>query len=173
MHSIQISGFAILVMFTSGAWSQTTQNVVFRCVDDSGRPQYTNVRADTVGRQCQVVQKEVMVVPSATLVKPQLALASERPGASAASSTANPSRVDRETQKGRDSSRRKILEDELVQEQQLLTHAKSALAQQEGVRNADERNYQRVLDRLKPYQEVVDRHSRNVEALTKEISSTR
>jgi hypothetical protein len=173
MPSIRISVFAILAMLSGGAWSQTTQNVVYRCTDDSGRPQYTNVRADTVGRQCQVVQKEVMVVPSATLIKPQLALATDRAAASAANAPANPARVDRETQKGRDNSRRKILEDELVQEQQLLAHAKSALAQQEGVRSADERNYQRVIDRLKPYQEVVDRHARNVEALNKEIAGTR
>ena len=171
MNSIRISGFAILAVLAGGAWSQTTQNVVFRCVDDAGRPQYTNVRADTVGRQCQVVQKEITVVPSATLIKPQLALANERAGTSAV--TASGTRVDKETQKGRDSSRRKILEDELIQEQQMLSHAKNALAQQEGVRNADERNYQRVLDRLKPYQEIVDRHSRNVEALNKEIASAR
>ncbi|MSQ19290.1 MAG: DUF4124 domain-containing protein [Betaproteobacteria bacterium] len=148
-------------MLAGGAWSQTTQNVVFRCVDDAGRPQYTNVRADTAGRQCHVVQKEVTVIPSATLVKPQPAQTSER--MSVATSAGSPLRVDKETPKGRDSSRRKILEDELVQKQQLLTHAKNAMAQQESVRNADERNYQRVLDR----------HARNVEALTKEIASTR
>ena len=82
-------------------------------------------------------------------------------------------RVDKETQKGRDNSRRKILEDELLQEQQLLANAKNALDQQGSVRLGDERNYQRMLDRLKPYQEVLERHTRNVEALNKELQNTR
>ena len=160
--------FAII---TGSAWSQS-QNVVFRCTDDSGRAQYTNVKADTAGRQCQVVQKEVSVLPSA-MVKPPVKEGGDRPTTSASATPGMPMRVDQETQKGRDNSRRKILEDELIQEQQLLAHAKNALSQQESVRNGDEKNYQRVLDRLKPYQEVVDRHSRNIEALNKELANTR
>jgi hypothetical protein len=171
MTSIRIAVMITLAASAGGAWSQT-QNVVFRCLDDAGRPQYTNVRADTIGRQCQVVQKEVSVVPS-TAPAPIGQSSNERPTTSAAVAPGNPMRVDKETQKGRDNSRRKILEDELTQEQQLLAHAKNALEQQESVRLGDERNYQRTLDRLKPFQEVVERHSRNVEALNKELQNTR
>ena len=169
--SNRIGVMITLALSAGSAWSQT-QNVVYRCTDDTGRAQYTNVKADTAGRQCQVVQEEVSVLPSA-LLKPPLTQANERPTTSAAVASGAPMRVDKETQKGRDNSRRKILEDELLQEQQLLAHAKNALTQQEGVRTADEKNFQRVLDRLKPYQEVVDRHARNIEALNKELTTAR
>ena len=41
------------------------------------------------------------------------------------------------------------------------------------MRFGDEKNYQRVLDRLKPYQDDVERHERNVAALQKELSNVR
>ncbi len=41
------------------------------------------------------------------------------------------------------------------------------------MRHGDERNYQRVLDRLKPFQEAVERHERNVAALKKELGALR
>ena len=75
---------------------------------------------------------------------------------------ANFPRVDKDTQKSRDDGRRRILEDELFSEEKGLSDAKAKLAEQEAVRNGDEKNYQRVLDRLKPYQEAVDRHERNM-----------
>ena len=82
-------------------------------------------------------------------------------------------RVDKDTQKSRDDGRRRILEDELTTEEKGLSDAKSKLAEQEGVRNGDEKNYQRVLDRLKPYQEAVERHERNVSALKRELAALR
>ena len=39
--------------------------------------------------------------------------------------------------------------------------------------NGDEKNFQRVLDRLKPYTEVVERHEKNVEQLRRELASIR
>jgi hypothetical protein len=41
------------------------------------------------------------------------------------------------------------------------------------VRYGDEQNYQRVLDRLKPFQDAVERHERNIAALRKELASLR
>jgi hypothetical protein len=41
------------------------------------------------------------------------------------------------------------------------------------VRSGDEKNYQRVLDRLQPYKDKVALHERNVEALRKEIRNLR
>jgi len=37
------------------------------------------------------------------------------------------------------------------------------------MRNGDEKNYQRVLDRLKPFQDRVAEHQRNVDAIRQEI----
>jgi hypothetical protein len=45
-----------------------------------------------------------------------------------------------------------------------LQAARAALAEQEAIRNGNERNYQRVLDRLKPYQDAVERIEREIES---------
>jgi len=122
------------------------QSEVYKCPDASGRPTYTNVKRDTVGKKCTLVSKEVQVVPSqrATRDKASAALA-------------------------RDDNRRKILESELQNERQLLSDAQQKLTEQEGSRQGDERNYARVQERLKPYQEAVDLHTKNIEQLRGEL----
>jgi len=82
-------------------------------------------------------------------------------------------RVDRALQRERDNDRRRILENELGNEEKLLAQAKKELAEQESVRRADEKNYQRVLDRLEPYQKKVRLHEDNVANLRREISKIR
>jgi uncharacterized protein DUF4124 len=130
------------------------QGEVYKCPDASGRPTYTNVKRDTVGKKCTLVSKEVQVVPSQAPSQ-----ASGRDKSSAV--------VDR------NQNRRKILESELQNEQQLLTDARQKLAEQEGIREGDERNYARVLERLKPYQEAVDLHTKNIEQLRGELGRVR
>ena len=44
-----------------------------------------------------------------------------------------------------------------------LEQAKKALAEQEAIRGGDEKNYQRVLDRLKPYQDAVAKAEQNLD----------
>jgi hypothetical protein len=143
----------------SGAQAQGT---VWKCIEADGRPHYTNIKKETEGRQCTVVTKEVSVVPP----PPQRPAAGEKSGAGFP-------KVDKDTQKARDGSRRRILEDELAAEEQGLVAAKAKLAEQEAVRFGDEKNYQRVLDRLKPYQDAVERHERNIAALKKELAGLR
>ena len=126
------------------------QSEVYKCPDASGRPTYTNVKRDTVGKKCTLVSKEVQVVPS------------QAPARDKSSAVVD-----------RNQNRRKILESELQNEQQLLTDAQQKLAQQESVREGDERNYARVLDRLKPYREAVDLHSKNIEQLRGELGRLR
>ena len=151
-----------------------TQSQVYRCLDESGRAQYTNVQADTHGRQCTLVQREVSVVPANAAPPSSMRPGSAGPGPGGAGNNARPGafpRVDANTQRARDDGRRKILEDELAQEQRSLAKAREDLSGQEQVRNGDEKNYQRVLDRLKPYQEAVERHERNISALQKELGN--
>ena len=127
------------------------QSEVYKCPDPSGRPTYTNVKRDTVGKKCTLVAKEVSVVPA---LAPMRAL----PYSAAASSSA------------RSENRRKVIESELENEQQLLSDAKQKLAEQEGVRTSDERNYARVLERLRPFQEAVEQHSKNIDQLRGELT---
>jgi len=107
-----------------GSASGHAQSEVYKCPDASGRPTYTNVKRDTVGKNCTLVSKEVQVVPS------------QAPAASSSSrsSAANADRAE---------NRRKILESELQNEQQLLSDAQQKLTEQEGIRSGDERNYAR------------------------------
>jgi uncharacterized protein DUF4124 len=127
------------------------QSEVYKCPDANGRPTYTNVKRDTVGKKCTLVSKEVQVVPS----------------------QAAPTRDKSSAVVDRNQNRRKILESELQNEQQLLTDARQKLAEQEGIREGDERNYARVLERLKPYQEAVDLHTKNIEQLRGELGRLR
>jgi phage shock protein A len=123
------------------------QSEVYKCPDASGRPTYTNVKRDTVGKKCTLVVKEVQVVPSQAPARQKSSPAADR-----------------------NSDRRKILESELQNEQQLLGDARQKLAEQESIRTGDERNYARAQQRLKPYQEAVDQHSKNIEQLQGELS---
>jgi hypothetical protein len=82
-------------------------------------------------------------------------------------------KVDPSTQQQRDTGRRKILEQDLANEEQLLNQAKKELAEQESTRLGNERNYQRVLERLEPYKKKVALHESNIANLRKEMSSLR
>jgi hypothetical protein len=67
--------------------------------------------------------------------------------------------VDAGTQKARDESRRKILEDELAAEHRSLSDARAKLTDQA---DAAQR---------RPLQESVERHERNIAALQREIGN--
>jgi DNA polymerase III delta prime subunit len=81
--------------------------------------------------------------------------------------------VQDDTQKARDNDRKRILEQELAGEQRSLEQAKKELAEQEAVRLGDERNYQKMLDRLQPYKDRVGQHERNIQAIQKELGALR
>jgi hypothetical protein len=136
------------------ALSGRAQSEVYKCPGANGQPTYTNVKSATVGKNCTVVSKEIQVVPS------------QAPASSSSSrnSAANADRAE---------NRRKILESELQNEQQLLTDAQQKLTEQEGIRSGDERNYARVQERLKPFQEAVDLHTKNIEQLRGELGRLR
>ena len=69
--------------------------------------------------------------------------------------------------------RRKALAEKLAREQDALTKAREALAQQEAIRLGDERNYARVLERLKPYQDEVATHEKKIAELQQELGNLR
>ena len=86
-------------------------------------------------------------------------------------------RVDSGTQRNRDNARRKILEDELAAEDQLLEEARKNLKEEEGnpemsgggnVRR--HRNLAKYEEKMNALQEQVTLHETNVEALKTELS---
>jgi septal ring factor EnvC (AmiA/AmiB activator) len=82
-------------------------------------------------------------------------------------------RVEPSTQRKRDDDRRKILEDELAREQKGLDEARRTLAEQQAERSGDERNYSRVQERLKPFQEAVATHEKNIASIKQELASSK
>ena len=131
---------------------------IWECVDGSGNKRFTNIRSEAGG--CSMLD----VGPTNTV-----------PGGKAQARAAPPGfpKVDGETQKQRDNDRRKILEQELANEQKLLEQARNELAVQDSMRLGSERNYQRVLDRLEPYQKKVKLHEDNITNLRRELAGGR
>ncbi|MEO8039046.1 MAG: DUF4124 domain-containing protein [Betaproteobacteria bacterium] len=83
---------------------------------------------------------------------------------------ANFPRVDEATQRRRDSERRRILEQELAEEQKLLEHARQAIGiDQGGPPGSDER----IPESLKPMREAIVIHEKNVEAIRRELSNVK
>lgn len=143
----------LLVLLAGFAQADT----LYKCTDSTGATTYTNQK--TPGKTCTVLSQDK---PVTTFQAPKARPTPE-----------GFPRVSSETQKNRDSERRRILDDELRTEKQKLDEAKQKLSEQEGVREGGEKNYQRVLDRLKPFQDEVQLHERNVDSLQKEIDTLR
>lgn len=133
---------------------------MYECVDASGQKVFTNIKSAAKG--CKLLD----IGPINTVPAPKL------PGKTAPA-PANFPKVDADTQKQRDTDRRRILEQELANEQKLLDQARKDLAEQESVRLGSERNYQRMIDRLEPYQKKVQLHENNTANLRKELGNLR
>jgi hypothetical protein len=131
---------------------------IWECVDESGNKRFTNIRSEAKG--CRMLH----VSPPNTVPATKPQARATPPGFP---------RVDGETQKQRDIDRRKILEQELANEQKLLGQARNELAVQDSMRLGSERNYQRVLDRLEPYQRKVKLHEDNIANLRRELAGSR
>ena len=146
----------LMILLTCAA--PLAQADMWKCVDAEGLTRYTNVKADAKG--CKAI-----VLDPINSVPPPPARPQQKP--------ANFPSVDNETQRQRDAGRRKILEQELTQEQQQLDTAKKQLAEQKDVRLGNEKNFVRVEERLKPFEDKVKLHETNVDSIKKELSNTR
>ena len=156
----------ILVAFISlaatSAHAQRTE--IFKCRDGAGRWTYTDDARRAEKEKCELVTTHINVAP----LPPVPPVPQVRQQARSPSSFPRESPSERANAKGR---QREILEKELATEEQDLAKAKQALAEQESVRNGDERNYARVLERLQPLKDRVETHEKNVEALKRELAN--
>ena len=138
---------------------------IYECVDPNGNKRFTNIKAEAKG--CKLLN---VSVPN-TIPAPK-APASKGGAAATPTPSAFP-KVDADTQRQRDTDRRRILEQELANEEKLLDQAKKELTTQDSVRLGSERNYQRVIDRLEPYKKKVKLHEANRASLKRELASTK
>lgn len=157
---IALTGSSV-ALATAPALAQGSSSI-WSCRDKEGKTHVTNVQEDTRGMDCRIVEQRVTVVP-----------AGPSSMNTARARTPTPTGYPKESPSKRASAKdkqRQILERELEQERGMLEKSKQALAEQEAVRYGDERNYARVLARLKPYQDTVEVHQKNVEALERELA---
>ena len=143
------------VITTGPAFAQV--ETIWSCKDNNGRTHVTNLKEDTDGKDCRIVQQQrVTVVPAAKL------------GAKSPAGFPRESASDRVASKAK---QRDTIERELTQEQSMLADARKKLSEQESIRGGDEKNFARVLERLKPYQDTVEVHEKNVDALKRELNN--
>ena len=145
-------------------------DVMYQCIDEGGHKSFSNVKSTTKGTRCTAMDLgPVSAVPPPPQVKPP---------AKAATPAGFP-KVDNDTQKARDTDRRRILEGELASEQKALDEARRALAEQEETVLPNERmqtktgggiNGGKIEERVAPFRDKVALHERNVEAIKKELA---
>ena len=149
------------------ATASVEADVMYQCVDDSGHKTFSNIKASTKGAKCTPMD---------------LGPATSVPSPKAAARTPTPSsfpKVDDDSQKARDTDRRRILEGELSAEQKNLEQARKDLTEQEGKVLPEERIAGggiaggKVQERVQPFKDKVALHERNIEAIQKELSKLR
>ena len=132
-------------------------------IDKDGRVIYSNVPLKGGAKKLQCFEPPPAPVPAR----------SEAPARPRPSAASGAPKVDPETQRARDLDRRRILQQELADEESKLSEARKALLEQESIRTGEERNYQKLLDRLKPYQDAVALHEKNVASIKQELANLR
>ena len=140
---------------------------IYKYVDEQGVPTYTNVPSKLPASGATKIA--VDPAPPGAGSRRNGTLQNGSQGRSNAATPANFPRVDNETQRKRDASRRQILEDELKSEEKLLTEARKNLVEGEAVRLGGERNNQKYLDRVQKLRDDVAVHEKNIAALKKEL----
>ena len=163
---------SVLLSFGVAApWAAFAQSSdIYLCVDEQGNKSYQNVGT---GKGC----KRVDVGPVLSMPAPRLPAgrSAMQPAVEerASVSPASFPRVDRDTQRTRDSDRRRILEDELKAEEDRLTRLRSEFNNGEPERRGDERNFALYQERIQRLREDIARVETNVGALRREIALLR
>lgn len=136
------------------------QAEIYKAVDADGHVTYSSTPIKG--------GKKIILEPLSTMVPPGKAR-------SAASPEGFP-KVDGATQKGRDDTRRRILQDELGTEEKLLNEARQALKEGEekpevykGQGGKTYRNVAKYEEKIKSLNAQVDLHQKNIEALKTEL----
>ena len=148
----------------AGAASLPAWGEIYECVDENGSKRFTNIVSEAKG--CKALNVEPRSTPPQTPAAPAAKAPAKAPA------TATPSnfpRVDKQLQRERDYDRRRILEQELWQEEKLLSEARKELAQHAGAQDGAAQTGERIA----PLQKRVRLHEDNVANLRREISRLR
>jgi hypothetical protein len=153
-----------LLVSASGLMSTPAATAqIYRCESADGTPLYQN----SPGKNCKALD-----LPSLTTV-PAVRTPAARTASAASAAPADFPKVDPAAQRGRDSDRRKILQDELEREQARLEEFRKEYNGGEPERLGSERNYQKYLDRVERLKSDIARAESNVASLRRELDSVR
>jgi len=155
--------------FLCVAFSLPSQADIYKHVDADGRVTYSNVKLKgSTKLDLEPADSKFGNVP-----KP----ASQRTEPSKSATPSDFPKVDNSTQNQRDAKRKEILMAELEAEKQALARAKQAFAEGEanpemavGAQGRRFRNVPKFEEKMRPLQEAVDAHQRNIDLLTKELN---
>lgn len=162
----------VAVLALVGPVSLASANTVYRCPGPV--PAYTDqiTPQQAKERGCQLIEGAPVTVVNSAKPRP---IAGSRspvtPVAAASESAARPadSRVNEREQRERDRDARRILEEELRQEQDKLAVLKKDFNNGEPERQGNERNYQRYLDRVEEMRKAIQRKEADVAAIQREL----
>jgi len=161
--------FIFLGLILATIVSFSAQAQIYKYVDSEGRVTYSNVK--TKGA------KKLELEPADTNFGNDES-PSRRANSTKTATPPNFPKVDTDTQKQRDTSRKEILQSELDAEKAALAEAKKAYAEGEADPETFKtkggktlRNVTKFQEKMKDLQADVDAHQRNVDLLEKEIST--
>ncbi|MGZ8992997.1 MAG: DUF4124 domain-containing protein [Burkholderiaceae bacterium] len=158
-------GFVSCALLSTGALAQSSD--IFVCTDEQGQKVFQNTGNVKSCKRMDV--QPILTVPASRV--PQVRSGGQVSVEQRASvSPASFPRVDGETQRTRDSDRRRILEDELRAEEERLAKLKSEFNNGEPERRGDERNFALYKERTQRLHEDIARTENNVRALAREMS---
>jgi hypothetical protein len=203
MKTVWVAGIVLL-----GAAGAHAQSTIYKHVDESGRITYSNkpmkgasvLELDPIIMSLPLVAVPVAQRPAVVADKPQLEKASftgDKPEARPIAATVTPlprttlASIEPQLQRRRDEERRRILEEELGQEESSLTRVRASLTQEQqnpelvaAVRMAQQAteptpaqlaqmrdNLERASSRIRGLQATAAEHEKNVEALKKELGT--
>jgi hypothetical protein len=161
-----------VVIFTTALFliGSVQAETIYRYLDDRGGVTYTNIPSALPRKGVEKINVPIPP-PGAPLTAPGDA---KLPPAPTVKLKPNPPvnfpKVDSQTQRKRDLSRKQILDDELKAEEDSLDAAKKALSEAEAVKLGTDKNHQKYVERLEGLKDQVSLHEKNVDALKKEIS---
>jgi len=152
-------------LFLGTADGALAQGSVCKYIDANGNIVFSNLPPDKGMRRISCMSGEE---------SPKRSGGAASSGVKSAPTPGDFPRVDSGTQKGRDEVRRKVLGEELAAEEQLLAESRAAYANGAPAPLPEEQsNAEKYRERIARYRQAVQLHERNIEALRKELGTTK
>lgn len=139
--------------------SQATYADVYKFVDSYGNVTYSN-KPISGGKKIDLPAISTVTSPSAD--KAPSTIRSESSGA-VPSVNVNPA----------SGNKKIILEEELKKEREALANAENEWKKADAIRNGDEKNYAKKMERLQPFLDTITQHKNNIKSLEIELNGSK